>query len=324
MTLLKRSTQLTVVVATRHAQVIGALERSAAQLGTVGLERREALSREGAYRALHGAQLAIVDLEDLAPGPDASTVEALEAALSSTQIVAVDSTTFLRDPLHYLEAAVAGGGLGALLPPRCVAFTALAGGVGRTTLALATALTFHRATGLPAAVVELSPGPSALLARTATQGADLYQVLTQGEPYPTWSGVTLVPLSWETARLLAAERLREAWETVAARHIYTAFDAPAWHPLYAHVSAAVTFVLADQRPEAQAAALLLLARLREEGQTAALGLNRAGLGGRLALPEKPVFALRTVRDPLTLGRQALPAIYPGWRHDVYRRRGVAR
>ncbi len=306
----KRKASLLIVIATRQPQVPEALDAALAHLGAVRLERREALSCSGAYRALAGAHLAIVDPTDLTTD---AAAPALEAALQSPCLVAVASAAFLADPLHYLEAAAAAPGVAAVLPPRCVAFTALAGGVGKTTLALAAALAFHRATGLPAAVIEASLGPSALLAVTETEGADVYRVLTQGAPYPVWRGVTLAPLAWDTARLLPPEQVRAAWETLAAQHVFTACDAPAWQPLYEHLPATQALVLADHRPDAQAAAVALLARWRTEGYPAALGLNRAGLGGRWAMPEKPVLALPAVRNPLTLGAQILPAFYPGWR-----------
>jgi adenine/guanine phosphoribosyltransferase-like PRPP-binding protein len=99
---------------------------------------------------------------------------------------------------------------------------------------------------------------------------------------------------------------------VAARHIYTAYDAPAWHPLWEQVVVDRALVLADQRGAAQNAALALAVRLRGEGWDVVLGLNRAGVAGAVALPEKPGFALKAVRDPLRLGPPVLRAIYPGW------------
>jgi hypothetical protein len=316
----KRKRELIVVVATREPGVVAALEEAtaalepaAAALTGVKLVRREAVSLDGAYEALQGAHLAIVDSGQLAPGRDTVSAATLEAALATGSLITVAGAAFLADAATYLELALATTGLGAMLPPRAVAFTALAGGVGKTTLALATALAFLRATHLPAAVIELTPGPSALFAQTGASGADLYRAITQGEDYPTWRGVTLVPMAWDTVRLLPPEQVLGAWRAVQNTHIYVAWDAPAWHPLWDLVEAQRTFVLADQRPETQGAALYLSARLREEERDVALGLNRAGIGGALALPEKAAFVLKQVRDPLTLGPQVLRAVYPGWR-----------
>lgn len=308
-----RKQDLIVVIATRQPEVVAALEQAAATLTDVKLARREAVSLDGAYEALHGAHLAIVDPGQLVPGRGAVSVGSLEAALDTGSLITVSGAAFLADAATYLELALATTGLGAMLPPRAVAFTALAGGVGKTTLALGTALAFHRATHLPAAVIELTPGPSALLAQTGAAGADLYRAVTQGEGYPVWRGATLVPMAWDTVRLLPPEQVLSVWRAVQNAHIYVAWDAPAWHPLWELVEVQRTFVLADQRPEAQGGALHLLARLREEARDAVLGLNRAGIGGALALPEKAAFALRHARDPLALGPQVLRAVYPGWR-----------
>jgi hypothetical protein len=279
----------------------------------VKLVRREAVSLDGAYEVLQGAHLAIIDPAQLAPGREAVTLQVLGLVLETGSFVTVSGAAFLADAAAYLELALATTGLGAMLPPRAVAFTALSGGVGKTTLALGTALAFHRATHLPAAVIELTPGPSALLAQTGATGADLYRAITQGESYPVWRGVTLVPMAWDTVRLLPPEQVLGAWGAVLNTHIYVAWDAPAWHPLWDLVEAQRTFVLADQRPETQGAALHLLARLREEERDVALGLNRAGIGGALALPEKAAFVFKQVRDPLALGPQVLRVVYPGWR-----------
>jgi len=309
----RRKRDLIVVVATHQPGVVAALEQASATLTDVKLVRREAVSLDGAYEALHNSHLAIIDPAQLAPGRETVTVQALESALDTGSLITVSGAAFLADAATYLELALATTGLGTMLPPRAVAFTALSGGVGKTTLALATALAFHRATHLPAAVIELTPGPSALLAQTGATGADLYRAVTQGEDYPVWRGITLVPMAWDTVRLLPPEQVLGAWRAVQNAHIYVAWDAPAWQPLWNLVEAQRTFVLADGRPEAQGAALHLLARLREEERDAVLGLNRAGIGGTLALPEKAVFALKQARDPLTLGPQVLRAVYPGWR-----------
>ncbi len=310
----RRKQQLVVLLATRHTQAPTALEEAAAHLGDVKLERREALSVAGAYQELQAAHLAVVDLSDLAG--TAADRERLESALRSPKLLHVDGQAFVADPVAVLEQAVAQAGLGSMLPPRSVAFTAWAGGVGKTTLALASALVFHRETGLPTAVVELAPGPSALQAVTGAEGDTLYQVVTQGAAYPTWEGVTLALMEGSTAELLTTEQIVAHWQQVNAEHIYVAYDAAAWHPLITHVAAERMYVLADERPDAQLAAVKLAQDLREHTDNhVALGLNRAGVAGRVSLPEKPAFALKTVRHPLNgkLGRQVLQAVYPGWR-----------
>ena len=309
----KPKQHLVVVLATRHANAPAALEEAAAHLEDVKLERREALSVEGAYQELQGAHLAVVDLSDLA-GADADR-ERLESALHSPNLLHMDGQTFVMDPVAALEQAVAQAGLGSMLPPRSVAFTAWAGGVGKTTLALASALAFHRETGLPTAVIELAPGPSALQAVTGIEGATLYQVVTQGAAYPTWEGLTLGLMDGSTAELLDPNQIAAHWQQVHAEHIYVAYDAGAWHPLMEYVNAERIYVLIDDRPDAQVEAVKLAQDLRSHVESqVALGLNRAGLAGRVSLPEKPAFTLKKVRNPLNgVGEQVLQAVYPGWR-----------
>lgn len=310
-----RNQPLVVVLATRHPRALTALDAAVQHLENVNLERREALSTQGAYQALQGAHLAVVDVSALT-GDDEAERQRLKTALHSERLIYVDGQTFVTDPVQVLERAVAAAGLGTMLPPRQVAFTGWGGGVGKTTLALATAKAFREATRLPTAVVELAPGPSALRAITDVEGDDVYQVVSQDGAYPTWHGVTLALMAWGTAELLAPEQLQAHWQALAQEHVFVAYDAPAWHPLFDHVRADHVYVLADARPDAQVEAVALARQLRGDGyeaDTVQLALNQAGVAARIALPETPAFVLKTTRRPLGLGREVLRAVYPGWR-----------
>jgi hypothetical protein len=288
------------------------LEEGAAHLEQVQLQRREALSAAGAYESLRGAHLAIIDPDALVGTPQEHAQ--LEAALQGSTLVTVSGREFMAQAERYLEQAVAATGLGQMLPPRRVAFTAWAGGVGRSTLALASGRTFAEATHLPTAVVELTPGPSALRALTNTEGPDLYHVLEQEEAYPIWEGVTLALMDWSVARLLDPQQILTAWQELATEHIYVAYDAPAWHPLFDRLSIDTYVVLADARADAQVEAVALLEDLdRANGATTYLGLNRGGLAGRVSLPRKPDLQLRALRDPMKVGTDVLRLVYPGWR-----------
>jgi hypothetical protein len=230
--------------------------------------------------------------------------------------VRVGGQTFVTAPVQVLEQAVAAAGLGAMLPPRRVAFCGWGGGVGKTTLALATAKAFHEVTSLPAAVIELAPGPSALRAVTDIEGDTIYEVVSQHGEYPRWEGVTLALMDWSTAELLSPDQIQAHWRRLAGEHVFVAYDAPAWHPLVDFVAADQVYVLADGRPDAQVEAVALAQQLRNAGyveDAVRLGLNQAGVAARVALPEKPAFTLKTTRRPLTLGAEVLKAVYPGWR-----------
>lgn len=307
----KRRKSLVVLIATPLAGVLPALLDAAQHLQQVALERREALSVSGAYAHLSGAHLAVIDPETLA-GADGEHAQ-LNAALAGARgLVVVRGAEFLEDPTGCLERAAAAGGLGEMLPPRTVACTSLAGGVGKTTLALATARAFHAATRLPAAVIELSPGASALYALTGVEGgASLYEVVEQGATFPVWEGVTLAGMDWSLARLLEPDRVRAVWTALARQHIFVACDAPAWHPLFTHLPASHYLVLADGRVDALSAALTLRETLFRQEALVEILLNRAGLAGRVGLPVKPALELPGLRDPWNAGPLVLKAIYPG-------------
>jgi len=307
----KRRKDLTVLVATPTPGVLPALVEAAQHLQRVTLARREALSASGAYAHLTGAHLAIIDPETLA-GADAERAQLTAALQGARQLVVVSGAAFLEDPSTYLERAVQSSGLGEMLPPRAVAFTAIAGGVGKTTLALATARAFHATTRLPAVVIELSAGPSALYALAQIEAPTLYEVLEQGAEFPTWEGVTLAGMDWSLARLLEPARVAELWAKLAAAHIFTAGDAPAWHPLFKFLPPASQYlVLTDARPDVANAALELQTSLRQQDLPVELAINRGGAVARVNLPAKPALQLPTLRDPWRAGALVLKAVYPG-------------
>ena len=147
----------TVVAATGNPQVLAALWRQP------GVRVREARTADGVNDLLGEARLVILDGADLARS--SLDVSYLAAALAQAQIPHTDSAGFLADPARWLGQADAFAGHIRSLPPRLVAFTALAsGGVGKTTLTLGLALTVARRTHLPVAIVELAHGASGFLA----------------------------------------------------------------------------------------------------------------------------------------------------------------
>jgi hypothetical protein len=313
----RRTRRVRIVVATRDSQALAALEQAA---GSLDLERREALSTEGLYRALPGAHLAVVDPEALVESPGMSR-ERLAQVLDGADVAVVSGPAFAADPQVHLDRARAASGLAEALPARAVAFTGLTGGVGKTTLALSLARYFRRRTGLPAVVIELSSGPSGLLALLGRgEEAHLYETITQGKEWPAWNGVRLAPMEWESAELLPEERVSEAWGTLRDGHVLTVFDAPAYHPLWPLAArlAGEAFVVADSRPDALAAAVYLASRDQDEETQARVLLNRGGLPARLALDRPPAAALpdvgRAARSfPDRLGRPLMRLAYAGWR-----------
>jgi hypothetical protein len=80
--------------------------------------------------------------------------------------------------------------------PKRVMFANYSGGVGKSTLALAAARSFHDITGLSAAVIESGIGSSVLLSKVnILEGPSLFDTMRLGAVPRTWNGVDLYPLS---------------------------------------------------------------------------------------------------------------------------------
>ena len=86
----RKPKHLTLVIATRDRRALDALNQI-----DLPLERREALTTGGLYQALKGAQIAIVDLNDVAESPAISR-ERLAQVLTNT--LAVTGAEFAAQP----------------------------------------------------------------------------------------------------------------------------------------------------------------------------------------------------------------------------------
>ncbi len=313
---MRKPQKIILVVATRQRAALDAINH----LTDLPLERREALTTAGLYQALKGAHLAIVDLGDVAESPDLSR-DRLAQVLSNT--LAATGAEFAANAAQYLDRARAASGLSGALPPRCIAFAGLSGGVGKSTLSLSLARFFRHKTGLPTAVIELSTGPSgllALLAKDDHEWSHLYEVVSQGKSWPTWEGITLAGMAWDTTRLLTDDRISAAWRAIKEQHILTVIDGPAYHlhwPLVAALADRV-FVVSDGRPDALANAAWLMQHDGPNGGAKSdVLLNRGGLAAKLALPIKPIADLPDVGRaaqsfPSQLGSKLMTLVYPGW------------
>lgn len=312
--LLHRRPQLVLVAATRDAAALAALAAQSAVDGVFRVEVREAFSTAGVYQVLPGAHLIVLDEDELVETGGVSRAQLL-AVLAEERVTRIDGRQFAADPASWLETARAALGVPAALPPLTAALIGLSGGVGKTTLALDTAAFCQRRLGLPVAVLELSLGPSGLAAVLGgTQWPHLYELVTQGVPAPQWRGVTLAPMDWDTARLLAPEQAAAYLQQLAGRHVLTLVEGHAAHPFWPLLrsSCRVVLAVADGRPDALAGA----AHLIENDRAVGLVLNRAGVLGRLgalnqraSLPAVPA----PERFEGRLGRQLMPVLYPGWR-----------
>jgi hypothetical protein len=310
---LDRRRRITIVVATRDPRALETLGRAEEDFP---LERREAVTTAGLYRAMPQAHLVVADLEELIESPQMPLAR-LRQVLTEGGMVTVDGATLAADPEVYLARARAASGLTTALPSRCVAFSGLAGGVGKTTLSLSLARAFRHRTDLPTAVIELCLGPSGIQALIGG-GQDcphLYEAVTQDKDWSSWEGITLGLMDWETARLLDEGRFEGAWRALGERHVLTIIDGPSYHPCWpvAAELADLVFAVTDGRADALATASYLAG----QGGHRVL-LNRGGVAARLALEEGPAAALPDVgtaarRFPARLGSRLMSLVYPGWR-----------
>lgn len=285
----------------------------------------EAVTTDGLYQLLGQAKLAVVDLDQLQEGTvgRAALGQALELVPHAT------SAAFLADPTALLLAGRAAVGAAAY-PPRVVACTRQAGGVGTTSVALSMAQAFRQATRLPTAVVEMAYGPSPL--RTLLSGddwPDLYDLVTHTDMQPGhWEGVTIYPMTGKYAANLLPVQLATYLRQVQAAHILTVLDLAPNHPQagvltppgtgaapYEPLSVDVWLVLSRSgRVDSAVGAGELAARLRAQGRGQVVELiNAADTVDRvvgMATTTLPLPRVSATPHP-KLGRVALRHIYPG-------------
>jgi hypothetical protein len=313
----------TVVAATGDPQVLAFLwERP-------DLRVREARTTDAVNSLLAEAQLVILDPAALRAGQ--VNGDYIYAALAGRHVPHIDPAAFLADPARWLAEGQAFGGAVRSLPPRLVAFTALAsGGVGKTTLTLGLALAVAQRTRLPVAILELTQGASGFLAVLDASGfladpPDAYTLATQGgEPAAWWRGrteLTIVPMDGRQGALLTAGDCAALLARLRAGHALTVVDAVQPHALWPAVQAAadhIFVVAAADRPDTVANAQLLAAE--QDDPRMAVVINQAGrldrLASLVAQPERPLIAIPR-RPAIARYTDPLPAltaaIWPGVR-----------
>jgi hypothetical protein len=310
----KRQGALVVLLATTHPEP-GLLEILA---GYPAVNIVEAFTTQGALRNLAGANLVLRgDLLPLA----GVTEEVLARALEASGLPVVPTRIFMKQPEEWLSRArLASARPVTILPARQVNLANWAGGVGKTTLALALCKRFVERSGLPAALLELGMGGCALHARVAADATEFFAIATQGAAPARWHGVSLYPMDGRTAQVMWSEEPERVLAVIAQirkQHTLLVVDAYPGHALFDALVAAP----AEQRHLAVATprddALLQARRLSEElGQESRLVLNmarsladRAGAQAAAVLPYKESWAGaydRRLADPL------LELVYPGW------------
>jgi hypothetical protein len=258
-----------VLVATKELAVFDTLQ------GIANLDYTSALFTGQIYESLPGAQLVVVDFDDLVEHP--YSVGMLRGILSDSDVPFVSSEEFLAEPDRWVQEARTRGGEATDLPTkRTVAFVSYSGGVGKSVLALDTAAHFARRAKLPVCVLEFTYGESAISALIGQNCPALFELATQPDAEATvWNGVTLVPMDYDNARDLSIQLLGKYLKDVMREHVLCVIDAHWPHALIGAVRDEIDrwYVVATPRPDAVDNAQKLAAEL---GPKASIIMNQKG------------------------------------------------
>jgi hypothetical protein len=264
-----------VVIAIRSLDVFESLHR----MGLNGASSQSALFTGQVYDALKGTNLVVVDFEDLVPHP--YSTDMLRGLLTESNVLYVSSEDFLARPQYWIDEARRAGGLATDLPKkRVVAFVSYSGGVGKTTLAIDTALYFARRTKLPVFLTEFAYGESALAPLTNPDAPHLFDLVTQVDVQPAkWNGITVAPMDYENVRDLSAQLFTRWLKEQMDGHVLTVIDGHWPHALLGSAGSLRDevdewFILAAPRPDAVENGLKLREELGE--RKARLVLNLKG------------------------------------------------
>jgi len=280
---------------------------------------REAFTTRGVLQNLSGVQLVI--LGDLIPLPDGSN-EVLQSALDRSGIPVVSQEVFLADSAEWLgRARLTSAKQISFLPARQINLVNWSGGVGKTTLAMAVCKRFVQNTGLPAALLELSMGGSALHARISPDLPEFFAIATHKENPALWNGVSLYPMDGRTIDVLWSEDpqgVRNLLTEIRRKHTLFVVDCFPGHPLFAELSKPMTglvnMVVTSPRDDAILQARRLINEISEPCHLilnmAKSVADRAESGISIVLPYNETWAQSL--DP-RLADPILELVYWGWK-----------
>lgn len=281
---------------------------------------REAFTTRGAFQELPGVHLVI--LEDVLEVADTSK-DVLQRSLELSGIPVVSPAQFLDTPEEWLgRARLANAKRVTFLPNRQVNLVNWSGGVGKTTLAMAICKQFVRRTGLPAALLELSMGGSALHARITTDLPEFFSIATHKELPALWYGVSLYPMDGRSIDVLWNEDpggVKKVLAEIRRKHTLFVVDCFPGHPLFPELSrpvpGLVNLVVTSPRDDALYQARRLMKEMPEPSylvlnMTRSL-VERTESDVALSLPYNESWAQSTcdrLADPI------LKLIYKGWKN----------
>jgi hypothetical protein len=315
--LLKLSTEPSLVV------LLGAQKPNQDILDVLSLNNdikvREAFTTRGVLQNLPGVHLVILDeVISLVDTP----AEILQHTLEQSGIPVVSQTDFFANPGEWLgRARLTGARRISYLPSRQVNLVNWSGGVGKTTLAMAICKRFVQRTGLPAALLELSMGGSALHARIRPDLPEFFSIATHKEEPALWYGVSLYPMDGRTIDVLWGEDpegVRKVLAEIRRKNTLFVVDCFPGHPLFPELSkpmlGLVNLVVTSPRDDSILQARRLMGEVSEPSH---LVLNmtkslaeRTEMGVSVVLPYNETWALSS--DP-RLADPILELVYKGWK-----------
>lgn len=279
---------------------------------------KEAFTTQGLIQELSGANLVIrgklLEVNGISH-------DLVERTMEMSRVPVVSTEEYLAVPDEWLgRARLSGATKLTFLPPKQMNFVNWSGGVGKTTLAMAVCKRFVEQTGLPAALLELSMGGSALQARVSPDLPEFYAIATGKAGPAIWHGVNLYPMDGRSLEVLWSDdptKVQEFVLDIRKKHTLFVVDCFPGHPLYPFLndatSSAVSIVTTSPRDDAVMQAKRLM---KEVVQPAYLVMNmtksladQAGAGADLSLPHNERWAEgldARLADPI------LALIYPGW------------
>ena len=309
-----RNATLVVLIATcrPNTEVLESL----AKFGDIQI--RESFTTRGVLQDLPGAHLVILD--QVLVTSDTSR-EILDRTLEMSGIPVVSPQQFLAEAEEWLgRARLTSTRQITFLPSRQVNLINWSGGVGKTTLAIAICRRFVARTGLPAALLELSMGGSALHARISRDLPEFFAIATHKEEAALWYGISLYPMDGRTIEVLWSEDpegVRRVLADIRRKHTLFVVDCFPGHPLFPELSkpaaGLVNLVVTSPRDDAVLQANRLM---QEVPEPAHLVLNmaknladRAESGVSITLPYNEGWAQSA--DP-RLADPLLGLVYSGW------------
>jgi cellulose biosynthesis protein BcsQ len=229
----ERSSKFSILVAAKEPNLAVLHELSKHKEITV----LEAFTTRGVLQSLSDCQLVILDqlIES-----DELSFELLNKTILEKGIPHVSQEGFLLEPEAWIGTMSQSHGSGIhYVPPKQMLFTGWAGGVGKTTLALAVCKRFVQKTGLPAIYVELGLGPSAIKGRISDIFPTFFDVVTGKDEPRKLENCSILPMDYQGFQILwqeDAQKVQDFILRLQKDYTLVVLDVHPAHPLFSFVN----------------------------------------------------------------------------------------